>query len=130
MSYTEKLAAELADEMHELSVAVLGRAVPAPELYEVLGNVKLAAGSLLAELLGRLADGIERSIDEFEVYEARGGSPVTNAAAAASLLQGAAAHADRVLRLLDEAQTAICWQGHRGRIDAVRVVGSAGQGQD
>lgn len=119
MRGTERLAGELYDDMHDLSVAVMGRAVPAPELYDILGNLKFAGGYYLAELLGRLADGIERSLDEFEVYEANGGDPVAHAMLAASMLQGAAAHAERVGRLLEEAHTAIAFQGHHGpRADA------------
>lgn len=111
---TDQLASELYDGMHDLGVAVLGRAVPAPELYGILGNIKSAGGYYLGELLERLADGIERSVDEYEVYEDDGGDPVLRAALAASLIQGAAAHATRVAQCLEAAQSAIAAQGHHG----------------
>lgn len=114
MTSTNQLSDELYDGIRELSVAVLGRSVPAPELYPILGNLKFAGGYFLAELLGRLADGIEWSVDEYDVYEVDKSSPYANAALAASLMQGAAAHAAKVAQYLEAAHSAIAGQGHNG----------------
>lgn len=115
MCTTTQLGNELYDGMHDLSVAVLGRSVPAPELYGILGNLKFAGGYYLAELLGRLADGIEKSIDEYDVYEVGGGNPASRAALAASLMEGAATHAAKIGEYLEAAHSAIAGQGHNGR---------------
>ncbi|MDR6623635.1 hypothetical protein [Sinomonas atrocyanea] len=42
---------------------------PAPTVYRVLGNLKGAAGPMLAQALNQLADGLVRSLDEYEVYQ-------------------------------------------------------------
>ena len=61
MRSTSELGIELFDGMHHLSVAVTGRGVAAPEACEILSNLEAAGGYNLAELLTRLAQGIERS---------------------------------------------------------------------
>ena len=127
MRATSEVADELYEGVRELSVAVMGRAVPAPELYGILGNLKFAGGYFLGELLGRLADGIERSVDEFEVYEDDGGNPVERAAMAASMLEGAAAHAAKVAECLEAAHSAIARQGHHGQRAEASVRGASRQ---
>ncbi|MCL2794982.1 MAG: hypothetical protein FWD85_06715 [Microbacteriaceae bacterium] len=112
---TAVVADELYEDVRELSVAVMNRAVPAPELYGILGNLKFAGGYFLAEALGRLADGIERSVAEFDVYEVENVSPAVNAATAAAMLEGAARYAEKLAQLLEAAQVAINGQGHHGR---------------
>lgn len=115
MRTTKEIGNGLFDGTGELSRAVHGRAVPAPELYEILGNLEGAGGYLLAELLGRLADGIQKSVAEYEVYEDDVGNPGGRAKLTAMLLREAAAHAKHICLCLEAAHSEIAGQGHRGR---------------
>ena len=115
MRTTKQIGDELFDGMRELSVAILGRAVPGPELYTILGNLEAAGGYSLGELLGRLATGLERSVDEYAVYEDDGSDPAHRVRLAAALLREAGSHARRVALCLEAAHVEIAGQGHRGR---------------
>ncbi|MDP9886021.1 hypothetical protein AB0284_22515 [Pseudarthrobacter phenanthrenivorans] len=86
---------------------------PAPTVYRVLGNLKGAAGPMLAQALNQLADGLVRSLDEYEVYQDDGSDPVLNIAAAAGHMRLAAQLAADLGEQLSEAQNAIAQQGYR-----------------
>lgn len=109
---TRDIANDLYDGMHDLSVAVMRRVVSPPELYTILGNLKLASGYYLEELLGRLADGVERSIAELELYHADGGDAAANVAQAIAWLKIAQQGARGVAAQLEAAHSAIAPIGY------------------
>lgn len=88
--------------------------IPAPTLYQVLGNLKTAGGYGLAQALEQLARGLGRSLATHEVYEDDGSDPVVAVARAVDALLLAAVDARLVGERLDEAQTAVARQGYRG----------------
>lgn len=103
MRSTSEIGNDLFDGMHYLSVAVAGRALPAAELCEILTNLEGAGGYNLAEILGRLALGIERSL---------WGSEETDDSAIrqrliAALARKAADHASQIALCLAAAHTEI-----------------------
>lgn len=102
MRSTSELGIELFDGMHHLSVAVTGRVVPAPELCEILSNLEAAGGYNLAELLTRLAQGIERS---FQIGEAA--DPALRGRVVAALTRKAADHAQQIALCLEAAHCEI-----------------------
>ncbi|HWU46115.1 MAG TPA: hypothetical protein VN133_05095 [Humibacter sp.] len=115
MRTTQEIGDDLFDGMRELSVAVVGRPIPAPELYVILGNLEAAGGYNLAELLGRLAIGLERSLDEYNVYEDDGADPSHRVRLTKALLRRAASHAQQITLCLEAAHCEIAGQGHHGR---------------
>lgn len=84
--------------------------VPAPTLYEVLGNLKMV-GHLLPQAFEQLGAGLERSLAELDVYDGRG-DPAASVATAQELLTTAARAAGGVGALLELAQSAIAEQGY------------------
>lgn len=86
---------------------------PAPTVYRVLGNLKGAAGPMLAQALNQLADGLERSLTEFDVYEDDGRNPAESVATATQHMRLAAHLAAELGGHLSEAQDAIARQGYR-----------------
>lgn len=86
---------------------------PAPTIYQVLGNLKGAAGPMLAQALEQLAAGLERSLTEYDVYEDEGRDPAESVATAARHMRAAAALAEQIGAHLADAQNAIAGQGHR-----------------
>lgn len=88
---------------------------PAPAVYRVLGNLKGAAGPMLAQALEQLAAGLERSLTEYDVYEDDGHDPAQSVAEAARHMRAAAALADQIGAHLSDAQNAIAGQGHRSK---------------
>lgn len=86
---------------------------PAPTVHRVLGNLKGATGPMLAQALNQLADGLERSLTEYDVYEDDGRDPVESVAAAAGHMRLAAHLGAELGEHLSEAQNAIARQGHR-----------------
>ena len=116
-----------------------GDGIPAPVVYRVLGFLQSAAGYGMAQALGQLARGLERSLSTFDVYEddgrppalahrprarARtfstsdvsedaGRDPAYSGARAVNALTDAADLLQHVGPLLDNAQAAISRQGYR-----------------
>lgn len=86
---------------------------PAPTVYKVLGNLKGAAGPMLAQALTQLAAGLERSLSEFDVYEYEDKDPAQSVATAAHHMRAAAALAEQLGAHLADAQVAINGQGYR-----------------
>jgi hypothetical protein len=89
-------------------------AVPAPVVYDVLGNLK-NVGHLLPQALGQLGAGLERSLSEYDVVEDDGGDPAESIALARAYLEEAAALAGQVGELLEKAQGAINRQGYNAK---------------
>lgn len=86
-----------------------GGPIPAPTVYEVLGNLK-GVGHLLPQALSQLGQGLAQSLDDFEVYD-RSGDPAQSVANARAYLAEAAEHAQQLGLALEAAQSAISAQG-------------------
>jgi len=91
---------------------------PAPTVYKVLGNLKGAAGHMLAQALQQLAVGLERSVTEYNVYEDDGRDPVRSVVVAADHMRAAAGLAAQLGEHLAEAQNAIAGQGYKTEGDS------------
>lgn len=102
MRSTSELGIELFDGMHHLSVAVTGRVVPAPEACDILSNLEAAGGYNLAEVLTRLAQGIERSFQKEEAAD-----PARRGRLVAALTHKAAEHAEQIALCLEAAHCEI-----------------------
>ncbi|MBK8463751.1 MAG: hypothetical protein IPL36_12185 [Nigerium sp.] len=79
----------------------------------MLGFLQSAAGYGMAQALGQLARGLERSLSTFDVYEDDGRDPADSVAHAVNALTDAADLLQHVGPLLDNAQAAISRQGYR-----------------
>ena len=105
-----------ADDVYE-SVRAINHAtihansIPAPVVYDFLGNLKTAAGPGISQALGQVAAGLLRSLDTHDVYDDNG-DPTDNAAAAAALMHEAAGLATQIGTLLEKAQSRISGQGY------------------
>ena len=92
--------------------------IPAPEVYEVLGNLK-CLGYSLDQTLRQLARSLAVSLSVYAVYEDDGGDPEQSVAYAMDSMRVAADHASRLGEILDAAQADISRQGyHRPRSEA------------
>lgn len=102
---------EMAQEaVRAISHLTRGAAMPAPTLYQVLGDLK-EIGYMLPQAVAQLGGGLRASLDEFDVYDSTGDAEanVTNAQAH---LQEAAEHARRLGESLGAAQAAVAGQGY------------------
>ncbi|MDJ0318893.1 hypothetical protein [Arthrobacter antibioticus] len=106
-----------ADDAYEAIRAIchMSQTHPAPTVYGVLGNLKGAIGPMLAQTLRQLAKGLERSLNEYDVYEDDGSDPAGSIALAGKHLYEAAILADLLGESLTKAQNAISRQGYRER---------------
>jgi len=106
---------EEADAIYESVRAIChsSQTHPAPTVYRVLGNLKGATGPMLAQALRQLASGLERSLNEYDVYEDDGRDPASSVDIASAHLLEAAALADLLGESLAKAQNAISRQGFR-----------------
>ena len=86
--------------------------IPAPVVYDFLGNAKTAAGHGMHQALTQVAAGLVRSLETHDVYD-DSGNPAENAAAAAALMHQAADLATQIGELLEQAQSRISSQGYR-----------------
>lgn len=105
----------LADNAYEAIRAIchMSQTYPAPTVYGVLGNLKAAGGPLLAQALRQLAGGLERSLNEYDVYEDDGRDPAGSIEMATAHLLEAASFAELLGKSLSKAQNAIARQGYR-----------------
>ena len=94
-------------------LTIFNAVIPAPTMYKVLGNLKGASGPMLAQALGQLATGLEKSLDEYDVYEDDSRDPAESVATAAEHMRAAAALAEQMGEHLSKAQNAIAGQGYR-----------------
>lgn len=90
----------------------LPKGVPAPTVYEILGNLK-GVGHMLPQTFNQLAAGLGKSLNAYEVYEDDGRDPVQSVAAATDHLTRAAQLAAQVGQELEQAQSTISRQGYR-----------------
>jgi hypothetical protein len=88
-----------------------GLPIPAPIVYDVLGNLK-GIGHMLPQALQQLSIGLEASLHEFDVYD-HNGEPSVSVARAKEAMGAAAEHASQIGALLEEAQRAINSQGYK-----------------
>jgi hypothetical protein len=111
----DPIVVQEADAIYESVRAIChdSRTHPAPTVYRVLGNLKGAAGPMLAQALNQLANGLERSLTEYDVYEDDGSDPAVNVTAAAGHMRLAAHLAAELGEHLTAAQDAISRQGYR-----------------
>ena len=86
------------------------RRLPAPLVYQVLGNFK-GVGNMQA--LNQLAAGLGKSLDTHVVYEDDGRGPVQSIAPVTDHLTRAAELAEQLGTELANAQSAISRQGYR-----------------
>ncbi len=104
---------QLADEAYEavrlIKELTRGARLPAPKVYEVLGDLQ-GAGRLLSVALTQLATGLGRSLREFEVYESGGGEPSVSVAISRDHLAKASGLAAELADELEKAQSAISHQ--------------------
>ena len=93
---------------------ITGGPIVAPQLYWVLGSLKLL-GPGLQQALRQLGDGLVASLDldGYEVYQDDGGDPVEAALAAQVHLEAAQDAAEQLGWHLERAQGAINRQGYR-----------------
>ena len=98
-----------------------GNGIPAPVVYRVLGFLQSAGGYGMAQALGQLARGLERSLSTYDVCEDDGRDPVDSVAHAVNALSDAADLLQRVGLLLDDAQAAISRQGYRSAAERAGV---------
>ena len=107
--------AQLAHAAHESirsinHLTVGGKAIPAPELYAVLGDLK-SLGHALDQALRQLSHCLASSLNTYAVYEDDGGNPEESVAYAMDSMREAAFHAEKLGLLLDGAQDDISRQG-------------------
>lgn len=86
---------------------------PAPTVYRLLGDLKLALGPMGAQALEQIASGLVASLAVVEAYEDDGSDPSESAKHAAELIRGAAERLTEVGNALEQAQQAISRQGFR-----------------
>lgn len=104
--YTGELAERLCDGVRDLERAVWFRAVPAPELYRILGTLKWSTGDNLAQLLGDLCEGLAESLSTHVVVDSDR-EPTESIDMARGHLDAAAHLANQIWDHLDKAQSAI-----------------------
>lgn len=108
-------AVNVADTAYDAlrALAHLTRAThPAPEVYRILGNLK-NFGSFLPQISEQLAQGLERSLQEYDVTDDEGKDPAASVALAGEHLARAAKLAQQMGEELAQAQNAIAGQGYR-----------------
>ena len=92
--------------------------MPAPLLYDVLGNLK-GGGHRMAQALQQMSSGLGLSLDKYDVYDGEGRDPVQSVATAVDHLTRAAQLATELGQQLELAQSAINMQGYHqaGKVD-------------
>lgn len=128
-------AADEAYEAMKTLASVTGWAAqPGPDVYSVLGNLKLVAGTMLADTLRNLGTGLGQTLTDetYDVHQDDAGDPGIAAMNTADYLNQAAEKANEIGQLLSAAQVAITRQGynrpppqHGDRVCLVRPDGSA-----
>jgi hypothetical protein len=85
--------------------------IPAPEMFEVLGDLK-CLGYGLDQALRQLARSLASSLAVYAVFEEDGGNPEESVAYAMDSMRVAAGHESRLGEVLDFAQADITRQGY------------------
>lgn len=117
MTDSKPRAVQLADDAYEAIRGInhlsISGGIPAPIVYDVLGNLKTAGGYGLQQTLSQLGEGLGLSLQKYDVYDGEGRVPAESVATARAALEQAANLAHQVGLLLDQAQSAINLQGYR-----------------
>lgn len=92
-----------------------GEGIPAPVAYTVLGSLSSLA-EMLPQLFRQLANGVQTSLEHFDVYDHRQ-DPQVSAIEAGTHLENAIAHAQRMADELSQAQSALKDQGYNSPDD-------------
>lgn len=121
MSDGQPVTVQLADDAYEavraINHATISRPdIPAPEVYSVLGSLKLVGGAL-DQALRQLGVGLAGSLEAHDVYQDDGSEPLPHVLECVDALTEARQHAVALGRLLERAQGAISRQGYRGAPD-------------
>lgn len=87
-------------------------AIPAPVVYDVLGELK-GVGHLLPQALDQIGSGLKRSLDEFDVYDNSDRTPAETVEQARVALAQAAEYAQMLGTALEAAQSILSDQGYR-----------------
>lgn len=127
MSDEQPTIVTLADDAYEAVRAInhatiAGPPRPGPEVYRVLGSLKLL-GPALDQALSQLGAGLGRSLERYDVYEDDGADPVQRVAETVDLLTEARQHAAALGRLLEQAQGRLSRQGYRDGTEDLDEVG-------
>ena len=93
-----------------------GVAVPAPVLYDVVGELK-GVGHLLPQALDQLGQGLRASLDEYTVTDESGREPAETVEQAVRALNEAAERARELGALLEQVQSLVAEQGYDERAD-------------
>lgn len=104
------------EALRAINHLTLGGAIPAPVVYEVLGNLK-GVGHMLPQALSQLGTGLTASLEAFDVYDHKG-DPADNVTQARAYLLEAAEKSRELGELLEAAQGAINSQGYHGPSDS------------
>lgn len=110
-SKERELAHAASEAVRDINHRTIGSpAIPAPQIYEVLGDLK-ALGYGLEQTLRQLARSLASSLSVYALYEEDGGNPEESIAYAMESMRVAAGHAGRLGEVLDSAQCDISRQG-------------------
>lgn len=117
MSDGQPVTVQLADDAYEavraINHATISRPdIPAPEVYSMLGSLKLLGGAL-DQALRQLGVGLAGSLDAHDVYQDDGSDPLPHVLECVDALTEARQHAVALGRLLEHAQGTISRQGYR-----------------
>ena len=96
-------ASEAYEAIRAINHQTRGVAIPATEVYTILGNAH-ALGYALQQALRQIGAGLVQSLDEYNVREDDGSDPAIHAMAAQDLMNQAADHAAQIGLLLQDAQ--------------------------
>jgi hypothetical protein len=116
--HTANQSLNLAQEGHAFhaalhSITLRSRAAhPAPVVYGVLGNLK-TIGHFLPESCAQLAQGLVKSLDDYDVTEGDGTDPAASIMSAREHLSRAAKLAEQLGTELAKAQEALAGQAYR-----------------
>ena len=106
----EGWAHQLSESVRALNHLTRDQSVPAPEVYELLGDLALAA-NMLPQLMAQLAAGLAGSLEDYDVYDSAR-DPQVSVSTAREHLEAAAVCAAHVGDALDRARAAIADQGY------------------
>ena len=106
------LAEHVAEAIRTLNHRTVFTSMPAPLLYELLGELQTVT-ERMPQLLQQCGQGVARSLDEYEVYEDDGGNPLGSISSANDHLGNAAALLQQAGTELERARIAIRGQGFR-----------------
>jgi hypothetical protein len=87
--------------------------LPGPTAYSILGNLKLAGGHMLRDLLAGMTSGLSRSLIDFDNYMDDKSDPALAVAKAIVHLDRARALAAEVGQELEKAQSEVARLGYR-----------------